>query len=109
MSLCGRPLHIVGDHQVEFAVAIVIDPRRAGAELVRSPHPCRLRDVRERAVPVVVEEVALAKGGNEHVVKAVIVVITYRHAHSVHRNRQPGFRGHIGEGPVVVVVIQLQR
>ena len=35
------PLHIVGDDEIEFAVAIVIDPGRAGGELIRPPQSRR--------------------------------------------------------------------
>ena len=38
---CGREIEIdvVRDEQIEFAIAIVVDPRSAGRELVRAPEP----------------------------------------------------------------------
>ena len=60
-----RPLHIVGDDQIEFAVAIVVNPGGAGREFVWPPHARRLRHVGERPVAVVVEQMALAERGDE--------------------------------------------
>ena len=55
------PLHVVRDHKIEFAVAIVIDPGGAGREFVRPPQSGGLGHIGERAVAVVVEEMALAE------------------------------------------------
>ena len=103
------PLHVVGDDQVELAVAVVIHPRRAGAELVRAPHARGLGDVGECPVAVVVEQVALPKRRDEDVVEAIVVVIADRRAHAEQRDGQSRLRGHIGERAVAIVVIELQR
>ena len=60
-----RPLYVIRDHQVEFAVAVVVDPGRAGGKLVRSPKAGRPGHVGEGATPVVVEEPALPQRGNK--------------------------------------------
>src|SRR5947209_3427035 len=82
------PLHIVGDHEIEFAVAIVIDPGGAGRKLVRSPESRGLGDVGESAVAIVVEEMVLADGGNENVVEAVVVIIADGDAQSEEGNAE---------------------
>src|SRR5580658_3643174 len=104
-----RPLHIVGDDEIEFAVAIVIDPGRAGRELARPPQSRGLGHVGESSVAVVVEEMALSDRSNKNVVEAVVVVVTDGDAKTKERNVEARFARHIGESAVVVVVIELQR
>ncbi len=103
------PLHIVRHDQIEFAVAIVIDPDSAGRELVRTPEPRGFGHVRKRAVAVVVEEMALADSSNKDVVEAIVVVVADRDAHPKKRNVQARPARHVGEGPVVIIVVKLQR
>ena len=45
------PLHVVPNYQVQLAIAIVVHPRGAGSEALRSPETRSLRDVRESTVP----------------------------------------------------------
>src|SRR5215469_3491033 len=54
------PLHVVGDYEIELAVAIVVDPGGAGREFAGSPHAGGFRSVGKCAVAVVVEEMTLA-------------------------------------------------
>ena len=49
-----RPLHVISDDQIEFAIVVIVDPGGAGAELVRAPEACRFRHVGERSIAVVV-------------------------------------------------------
>ena len=83
-----RPLHVVGDDQIEFAVAVIVDPGGAGREFVRPPQSRRLGHVGESAVAVVVEEMALTERGDVEVVEAVVVVIADRDAEAEHRERR---------------------
>ena len=55
-----RPLHVVGDYQIELAVAVVIYPGRAGGELVRPPHSRVPSQFRECAIAIVVKKMTLA-------------------------------------------------
>ncbi len=104
-----RPLHVIRDDQVEFAVAIIIDPGGAGREFVRSPQSRGLGHIGEGAVAVVVEEMALAERGDEEVVEAVVIVIADGNSQAEHGNGEPGFASDIGESAVVIVVVELQR
>src|SRR5580698_1481204 len=104
-----RPLHIVRNHEIKFAVAIVIHPSRAGGELVRPPKPGRLSDVSKSSVAIVVEKMALADRSYENVVESVVVVIADGDAESEERNAEPGLTGHVGESAVMIIVVELQR
>ena len=103
------PLHIIGDYQIEFAVAIVINPGSAGRKFIRTPHPGRLGHLGKGSVSVVVKEMALAECGNEDIIEAIVVVVTYRNSKSENRNSKPGAASHIGERAVVIIVIKLGR
>ncbi len=69
-------VEIVGDKQVEVAVAVVIEESAS-----RAPAVCRLRQtgglghVRESAVAVIAIEDVLSPVGDEQIVEAVIVVV----------------------------------
>ena len=102
------PLHIVGDYEVEFAVAVVVHPRGAGRKFVRSPHSSGPCDIGECSIAVVVEQMTLAQRGDEEIVKPVVVVITHRNSQSEHRNRESRLPRHIGERAIAVVVVELQ-
>ena len=70
----GRPLHIVGDEQVHLAVAIVIQPRGAGAE-IRILDPGGFGDIGELAVAQVVKQAVALQRRDVHVFAAVIVIV----------------------------------
>src|SRR5437764_5919887 len=103
-----RPLDIVADDQVEVAILVVVDPGGAGAEFLRSEQSCFLRDIGERAVAIVMKNVALAVGRDENIVVTVIVVIPDGNTESKHLHVEAGFVGYVGEGAVVIVVIELR-
>ena len=103
------PLHVVRDHEIEFAVAIVIHPGCAGRELVRAPHSRGLGDVGERAVAVVVKKVTLAQCGDEDVVKPVVVVVSHGNSEAKHGDSQACLARNVGKRAVTVVVVELER
>src|SRR4051812_1047953 len=55
------------------------------------------------------EEMALAQRGDENIVEAVVIVITYSDSESEDRDGESGAATHVGERIVVIVVIELQR
>src|SRR5205814_10183567 len=65
--------------------------------------------VHERAFAGVVKQAVLPDAGDQDVGKAVVVIVSDRHAHAVHLDIQPGFTGDVGEGSITVVAIQGQR
>src|SRR4029077_18972021 len=68
-----------------------------------------LGDVGKSAIAIVVEEMALADSGNENVVEAVVVVVADGDSESEERNAEAGLARHVGEGAVMIVVVELQR
>src|SRR5436305_1409564 len=49
---------------------------------------------------------ALSESGDEHVVEAIVVVVTDGNSEAENGNSQPGAASHVREGPVMIVVIE---
>src|SRR5581483_7706635 len=52
---------------------------------------------------------ALSDRGDEQVIESIVVVVTDRDSKSEHLDRKAGLARDVSKGPVVIVVIQLQR
>ena len=99
---------VVGDGDVELAVAIVVDEGAAGAPLLAGAGDAGLfGDFAESAVALVVVEAVLAVAGYVEVGQAVVVVVADAGALAPAGVGEPGFRGHVGKGAVVVVVEEM--
>src|SRR5262249_4232921 len=107
--LLRRPLNVVRNDEIEFSVAVVIDPGCACAELLHTCNARSLRNIRESAITVVVKESALTDCSDENVVVAIVVVVANGDSHSVHADRQSGFLGDVCKRTVAIVVVELQR
>ena len=102
-----RPPHVIADEQIQPAVVVVIQPRRAGAPIIgRAAHAGARRHFPELSLPVVVKEVIAAHRRDEHVVQAVVVVIADGHTHAVETRVQTGTGGDIAEAALAVVMIK---
>ena len=78
---CEGPIEVVRDEEVEPAVVVVVEKRRARLQRVtRHGHARGGRNVLEPAVALVVIEHVVAVVGHEHVRVAVIVVVADRDA-----------------------------
>ncbi len=107
----SRQIHIdvVGDEQIEVAVAVVVDecaarvPARAFAR-----HAGFLADIGESAVAVVVIENVLAEVGDEQIVPAIVVVVADANALSPAGVRDAGLRGHVGESAVAIIAKKMR-
>ena len=105
-------VEVVGDVEIEVSVAIEIEEPRARAPLGGPPgDACCGGDVAERAVAVVLVEHVWAEAGHIEIEIAVAVVIANGDAGLVRGlagatsvDARP--RGHVGERPILVVVIQ---
>ena len=112
-ALAGRgsggqiEVHVVRDHQIEFAVAVVIDECAA-----RSPRFSRagdagfFGDLGEDAALVVIEAI-LSVISNVEIFPAVVVVVSDANALTPAGGGEPGFHGDIGESSVVIVAVEV--
>ena len=80
---CEAVDQVVADEQVEPAVAVVVDERRRHAPAAAIVRAGLLRDVGERAVAVVAEQLAAAEAREVEVDAAVVVEVAGRDAHAV--------------------------
>src|SRR4051812_29858637 len=95
------------DEKIQMTVAIVIDPRAARAVAHSRMQKAGLfRDIRKRAVAIVVKQNILAPAGNKEVVEPVVVVVAYGNAGRPNAAAQSGLRGYVFERAVAIVVIK---
>src|SRR5205085_8414806 len=106
----GVVVHVVRDHQIELAIAIVIHKRAARApHLAASRNTGLFADIRKRAVAVVVVQDIFPVVGHVKVFESVVVVVAHAHALAPSCMRQTGFLCNVGEGAVLIVVIKVIR
>ena len=100
--------HVVGDEQIEVAVAIVIEEAAARAPAVLDAgHARLLGDVRECAVAVVAVEHVSPEVGDEEIVEPIVVVVADATRLTPSGAGQAGFAGHVREGAIAIVVEQI--
>src|ERR1039458_6509830 len=100
-------LQVVGDEQVQVAVAVVIHEGAAGSPSHSWREQTRfLGDIGEGAIPIIAVENVLTPVSDEDVVETIVIVIrdgdTVRPTHA----RETGLRGDIGEGAIPVVLVE---
>ena len=76
---------------------------------MRSPQARCLGYFGERSVAVVVKQVTLTQSSNEYIVVPVVVVVAGGDTQTKHGNGQPCPAGHVAEGSVLIVVVELGR
>src|SRR5258708_19319152 len=103
-------INVVGDKQVEPAVAIVVDEGAPGIPaLAIAGDAGFFAHVGKGAVAVVVVENILAKISDEEIFEAVIVVIANADALSPARVRHTRLGRDIGESAITIVFEQMRR
>src|SRR6185503_13934610 len=90
-----------------MAVLVVVQPGRAGAELVRPEEARVLCDVLKDPVCVAKQQ-ALSKRGDEKVGVSIVIEIPDSGAHAVDFAREAGGAGDVGESSVLVVLVELE-
>src|SRR5215471_10602413 len=101
----GCPLHVVGNHQIEFSIPVIVNPRCTGREFVDSCETSAGSHVSEGAISIIVKETALAQRSYENIVKAVVIVVADGYSQSIHADVEARCRSHITKGSVAVVVV----
>src|SRR5215472_9958820 len=76
-----RPIDVVGNHQVQFAVVVVIEPGGTRGPPPGILHSCVCGHVGEGSVAVVVVENRTSIAEYEQVGESVVVVVSYGHTH----------------------------
>src|SRR5271165_275406 len=99
------PLNIVGDEQVQLSVAIVIQPRGAGAETGVPDSRCR-GHVLELAAALVVKEMISSERGDINILASIVVIVGHRHTDAVNFHIQTAALCDVGEGPVMIVAVE---
>ena len=117
MHICPSPgpgcgfyveVDIVRDHQVELAVAVIVDEGAARAPLApASGNPGLGRHFFECSVAFIVIQAILAVVGHIQVVESIVIVVTDAGALSPSTRRQPGGPGHIRECAIVIVMVEM--
>src|SRR5579884_3802655 len=99
------PFGVMHDPEVQFAVAIEIEPARRYGPF--SAFDARLlRGVFETAVAEIVIEDVAVHTCDEEIGVAVVIVIAYRGAHGIAFADDSGFGGYIAEFQIAFVVIE---
>src|SRR6266404_2543211 len=97
-------IDVVGDEEIEVAVAIVVHESAAGVPALAVSGDARFfADVREGAVAVVVVENVFSEVGDEEIVGAVVVVVAHAHGLPPSGMEQAGFGGDVRESAVAIV------
>src|SRR5579863_6449727 len=105
--ILGRPLDVIGDHQIQPAILVVIKPPGASGPSALVGHASLGGDIGEGAVAIVVIQDGAAVAGDVNVWVAVVVVVTDGHALAVMSfAADPGFLCYVGERTIAVVMIK---
>ena len=76
-------MHVIRDKQVRLSVAVIIEPRGAGAEICIVNAALR-RHVAKMPVAFVVEQPVAVERRDVNIGQAVVVVVSNRNAHAIH-------------------------
>src|SRR5438034_10454586 len=103
-------IDVVGDEQIEFAVAIVVDKRAASVPTLAVPaHAGFVGHIGERAIAVIVVKHVLAKIGDEEIFEAVVVVVTNANALSPAGVGYASLHGNVCECSVTIILEKMRR
>src|SRR5437868_2705067 len=99
-------LQVIGDEQIEKAVAVVIDESAPGAPLWFAGKQTSLfGDIGEGAVAIIAVEDVFPPVGDEEVIETVVVVVADRYCGCPSAAQQSRLFGDIDEGSVPLVLI----
>ena len=103
-------LDVIADEKIEKAVAVVVEPRAAGAPANFFVVDTRFsRDVAKCSVAIVVKQNVVAPEAAEEIVPAVVVVVAHADSGLPAGAGESGFFGDVGERSVAIVFVQVRR
>ena len=98
-------VYVVGDKQIEMAVAVVVEKGAAGVPpCLRLQQARLLCDIRESSIAVVTVENVLAVVADKQIVPAIVVVVADTAALTPSAAGEASFDGDIGECAVAIVL-----
>ena len=100
-----RPAHIIADKQIQIAVVVAIDPRRARAPVRSRVQP----NIAKTSAALVVKQFALADTCDENVRQTIVVIIPDRCAHPVEAHIESRTTGYVRKLSFAIVAIQPMR
>ena len=108
--VCQVEVDIVRNHQVQLAIAIIVNKRAAGAPLLSgSGHSGYFREFPKSSVSLVVVEPILAIAGHIEIVISIIVIVADADALPPCCTQQAGVCRYIGKRAIVIVVKEMAR
>src|ERR1044072_4349016 len=91
-----------------MAVAIVVEKAAASPPAAfGASHTGLLRNVRKRAIAVVVVEDVSAETGHQQIVEAIVVIVAHAAGLSPGGLGESGLAGDVGEGAVAIVMEEI--
>src|SRR4029077_18144079 len=104
----NRPLDVVSDEQIQLAIIVIIKPDRAHGE--SGIGHARFRGhLHELAIAEIAKEMVGTESGYVDIAFPFIVIFAAGAAPPVHFYREPRLPGHIGEGAILIVVIECRK
>ena len=85
LVILKRHVHVIDHVEVEVAVAVNVQPERAGAP-VGVADSSGLSDITKRSVPAIVQEAVGTEPGNEQIVESVPIEVSNGTALSIQRD-----------------------
>ena len=102
-----RPVDVVGNHEIQAAVVIVVKPRGARCPEAGIFHSGSRRYVGESTVPVIVIENTSTVAEHEQVGESVIVIIANRDTHAEKTlGAYARFPSYICEGAISIIPVE---
>ena len=98
-------IHIVGDEQIEVAVAVVIQKAASRSPALAAAGYARLLgNITKRAISVIAVQNVLAPVADKQIIESVVVVVADAAALAPARMGQAGVPGDVGKRAVAIVV-----
>src|SRR5262249_30849429 len=91
--------------QIQLAVVVVIQERRAGGPLGCS-YPSGLGNIAESTVAFVLKQMVLPEAGYEKIVKAIVVIVTHCASHAPTDVGETRLVCHISKSAIAIIVIK---
>src|SRR6185312_8364819 len=98
---------VVGNEQIQMAVAIIIHPCATCAPpLAGMQQPGLLCHIAESTIPIVAIQNILRPTGNKKILETVVVVVPHRYATGPALAGESGLCSHVGKSAITIVLVE---